>query len=123
MNAMDEALMAFGLGMNLNLRFNDRGVCALAMDDDCNLIFERAGDTLLVAISRTIPQYDRERAQLALKQCHFSQGAEANISAGMEGDATLYFFQHLEADAFTRPALETSVNMLLRLHETSMEAV
>ncbi|MEI6415344.1 MAG: type III secretion chaperone SycN [Pseudomonadota bacterium] len=121
MKSVEDTLHIFGRALGMP-------ALALGPDNTLALGFERSGDLFIEAREDSILVYlardcrHREGVWLAaLRLCHYQTGWPFPVQAAMGPEETLIFAIRLEVQAFTPPALEQAVQLLIRLQDLALE--
>lgn len=119
MSIVNHTLNEFGKTIGLDdLSFPETGTVSLQIEQMGTLFFEQASDEVLVYLTRPLPPFSDTALQTALNLCHYEQGHQVVVQAGLRGDDLLAFLARIPAHEFTMPAIDRSISLLEKLHDT-----
>ncbi len=117
MDVVDATLQDFGKTLGIpSLQLNDKGLLELAIDSVGTLFIEKTENLVTFYLIRPLSYPKLETFKQALAFCHPKEKLESPVCAGMTRSDELAFITHLSPANFTIPNLETSIEVLKKLH-------
>ena len=119
MDWRDEVIAEVGRGMGVDgLNFGGTGVISMEFERRGALFLEQKDEGVLMYLVQRVSRYGTQQLLLsAMRQCHYTRVPQFPLQVGLKEDDQLFFIVFLRNEEFTRPSVETAIEVLTQQFE------